>query len=363
MKLKIAIVSFLLVGATLAVAQPKTEIGEINHAKFRIDIPENWNHSLVVYCHGYAADPVSYTPKELPKVLAVFLKEGYALAQSGYSAGGWAIEQAIPDTEALRKYFIEKYGKPKETYVTGHSMGGFLTMAIIEKFPESYDAGLALCGPLAQATWFMQRPFDIRVMFDYYFPGALPSPAKVPADYKMTDELRKNIKQLLDGKPEAAAIMRTVTSLKNNTDLANGLVFGTYVLKDLQQRAGGNPFDNRFTIYTGTPEDNDLNDKVQRYAADPGTLGYLERYYNPTGKLRRPILAIHTTYDPTVSPSVPNMYVLITREAGKGDMFVQHYVKHDGHCNITPEETEQGFTELRKWKEKGERPVETATRQ
>lgn len=357
MKFKIAVVSFLLAATTVALGQTKTEIGEINHARFRIDVPENWNHSLVIYCHGYAAEPVTYTQKELPKALAVFVKQGYALAQSGYSAGGWAIEQAIPDTEALRKYFIDKYDKPKETYITGHSMGGFLTMAIIEKFPESYDAGLALCGPLAQASWFMQRPFDIRVVFDYYFPGALPSPAKVPADYKMTDDLRKSIKQLLDAKPEAAAIMRNLTSLKNNTDLANGLVFGTYVLKDLQQRAGGNPFDNRYSIYTGTPDDNALNDKVQRYAADPGTLSYLERYYTPTGKLQRPILAIHTTYDPTVSPTVPNMYVLITREAGKGDMFVQHYVKHDGHCNITPEETEQGFTELRKWKEKGERPV------
>lgn len=355
--LRFVTVPLLLLTGALAGAQAKTEIGEINHAKFRIDIPENWNHGLVVYCHGYAADPVSYAQKELPKALAVFVKEGYALAQSGYSAGGWAIEQAIPDTEALRKYFIDKYGKPKETYITGHSMGGFLTMAIIEKFPESYDAGLALCGPLAQASWFMQRPFDIRVMFDFYFPGALPSPAKVPTDYKMTDDLRKSIKQQLDAKPEAATIMRTVTSLHNNTDLANGLVFGTYVLKDLQQRAGGNPFDNRYTIYTGTPDDNALNDKVQRYAADPGTLSYLERYYNPTGKLQRPILAIHTTYDPTVSPTVPNMYVLITREAGKGDMFVQRYVKHDGHCNITPEETEHGFTELRNWKEKGEHPV------
>jgi pimeloyl-ACP methyl ester carboxylesterase len=357
MKFRFAIAFIVALATATAGAQTKTEIGEINHAKFRIDIPENWNHSLVVYCHGYAAEPVTYTPKDLPKVLAVFVKEGYALVQSGYSAGGWAIEQAIPDTESLRKYFVDKYGKPKETYITGHSMGGFLTMAIIEKFPDSYDAGLALCGPLAEATWFMQRPFDIRVIFDYYFPGALPSPAKVPADYKMTDDLRKSIKQLLDAKPDAAAVMRTVTSLHNNTDLANGLVFGTYVLKDLQQRSGGNPFDNRYTIYTGTPDDNILNDKVQRYAADPGTLSYLERYYTPTGKLQRPILAIHTTYDPTVSPTVPNMYVLITREAGKGDMFVQHYVKHDGHCNITPEETEHGFTELRNWKEKGERPV------
>jgi pimeloyl-ACP methyl ester carboxylesterase len=365
MKVRLALVAVVIVvSSTLAVAQAvqsapqtKIEIGEIKHAKFRIDIPENWNHGLVIYCHGYETDPVSYTQKALPKVLAVFVKQGYALAQSGYSAGGWAIEQAIPDTEALRQHFINEHGKPKETYITGHSMGGLLTMAIIEKLPESYDAGLALCGPLAKATWFLQQPFDVRVMFDYYFPHALPSPAKVPADFRMTEDLVKQIKNLLDSKAEAAQVMRSTTGLHDNKDLAEGLVFGTYVLKDLQERAGGNPFDNRYTIYTGTPDDNSLNDKVERYAADPGALDYVERYYSPTGKLARPILAIHTTYDPTISPTIPNTYVLLTREAGNGNLFVQHYVKHSGHCNITPEETAQGFAELRRWKQNGVAPL------
>jgi len=357
MKLRFALLSLLFITATLSFAQAKTELGELGHAKFRIDIPDNWNHGLVVYCHGYSAEPGTFTNKELPKALAVFVKAGYALVQSGYSQGGWAVEQAIPETEALRRYFISKYGKPKVTYLTGHSMGGFITMAMIEKYPDVYDAGLPLCGPLAASSWFMQHyAFDLHVIFDYYFPGALPAPAKVPADYKMTDDLRKSLRELLDSKPDAAAVMRELTDVHNNRDLANGLVFGTYVLKDIQQRSGGNPFDNRFTIYTGTPDDNALNDHVQRYAADPGALSYLQRFYTPTGKLARPMLAIHTTYDPTVAPAIPNMYALLARETGKADLFVQQYVKHDGHCNISPEETARGFDELRAWKEKGTRP-------
>ncbi|HLJ86233.1 MAG TPA: alpha/beta fold hydrolase [Candidatus Angelobacter sp.] len=364
MRLRLTLAPLVLLLAGLGAAQTpqatqaKTEIGELNHAKFRIDIPENWNHGLVVYCHGYSAEPGNVPQKELPKALAVFVKAGYALIQSGYSTGGWAVEQAIPETEALRHYFIDKYGKPKETFLTGHSMGGFITMAMMEKFPESYDAALPLCGPLASSSWFMQRyAFDLRVVFDYYFPGALPPPIKIPADYKMNDDLRKSVKQLLDGKPEYADLLKRLSGTHNNTDMANGLVFGTFVLKDLQQRAGGNPFDNRYTIYTGTPDDNTLNDKVQRYAADPGALNYLERFYTPTGKITRPMLAIHTTYDPLVSPEIPYMYALLTRQTGKSDLFVQQYVKHDGHCNITAEETEQGFAQLREWKDKGTRPM------
>jgi hypothetical protein len=46
-------------------------------------------------------------------------------------------------------------------------MGGFLTTTLLEMFPNAYDGGLALCGPLAAASWFMtRRPFDISVVFD-----------------------------------------------------------------------------------------------------------------------------------------------------------------------------------------------------
>ena len=58
-------------------------------------------------------------------------------------------------------------------------------------------------------------------------------------------------------------------------DLVDNLLFLSWVLKDIEQRSGGNPFDNRNTIYTGTANDNALNDGVKRYAADQGALTYL----------------------------------------------------------------------------------------
>jgi hypothetical protein len=185
----------------------------------------------------------------------------------------------------------------------------------------------------------------------------LPNPAKVPADYEMSDKLGKKVRDLLPSKPEAAAALRRFAGTHNNGDLTNDLLFGTWVLKDIERRAGGNPFDNRNTIYTGNPDDNAINDGVKRYAADPGALTYLQRYYTLTGHLTRPVLAVHTTYDPLVPPSVVASYTLLTRTAGASDFFAAQYVKHNGHCNITPEEVDRGFVELRRWKEKGTRPV------
>lgn len=341
-----------------ATAGPKMEIGELNGAKFRIDIPENWNGGLVIYCHGYSAEPVSYKDTKLPPMSAVFTSQGYALAQSGYAAGGWAVQEAVNDTESLRRYFGIKYGVPKETFVTGHSMGGFLTMLLMERYPSNYDAGLALCGPLAPTNYFMARgAFDGRVVFDYYFPGALPGPDKIPTDFRNKPEKTREIIALLDSEPEKSAALRQFTGAHNNRDLGATLVFITDMLRELQQRAGGNPFDNRDIIYEASGDYNALNKGVKRYASDARAAEYLRTWYTPTGKLSRPMLAIHTTYDPLVPVRIPDMYPGIVEIAGSRDMFVQQFVPHDGHCSILAPEIARGFSALREWKDHGVRPA------
>src|SRR5262249_5255593 len=105
------ILAVLIASAALSFAAPKTEVGAINGASFRIDIPENWNGGgLVVYCHGYNPSAVKFgADQKISPVLQVFIDQGYAVVQSGYAAGGWAVEQAATDTESLRRYFIDKY--------------------------------------------------------------------------------------------------------------------------------------------------------------------------------------------------------------------------------------------------------------
>jgi hypothetical protein len=132
--------------------------------------------------------------------------------------------------------------------------------------------------------------------------------------------------------------------------------FYTYVVKDLQQRAGGNPFDNRDTIYTGLGDDEAVNDAVKRYQADARAAEFLAAWYSPTGRIASPMLAIHTVYDPIVPAWIPNRYAGIAEQAGRGALFAQQYVKGAGHCAIRPEEIRTGFAELKRWKQTGERP-------
>jgi pimeloyl-ACP methyl ester carboxylesterase len=355
--LKVLLVWLLSVG--VAWARPRTEVGELNGAFFRIDVPENWNGSLVMHCHGYRSAPgAAFDAGKPDRVAQVFGRDGYAVAQSGYSAGGYAVKEAVQDTEALRRYFERKHGVPKETWATGESMGGYVTMMLMEMFPDTYAGGLPLCAPLAPATFFVKTMvFDLLVLFEYFFPGQLPSPARVPSDFAMTLERPAALLRALDGKPAVAAQLRRFSTARTNKELSTLLDLYTYILKEMQQRWGGNAFDNRDTIYVGFDDDDAANEGVKRHAAHPRAAELASRYYTPTGRISGPMLAIRTIYDHVVPAPASNRYAEIAQQAGRGTLFAQKYVKGAGHCSIRPEEIRAGFAELRRWQRTGERPA------
>src|SRR5690606_13703916 len=164
------------------IAQPDSSVveqGEINGARFRIELPVDWNKGLVLYTHGYQVAGDSWNP-EHPAAHAfrrVFLSRGFAFAESAYSAQGRAVKEAIEDTEALRRYFVAKYGKPAETYIAGHSMGGHIAVAIVKRYPDVYQGAMPMCGPLGPAVDFLHTTvFDMLVTFEALFPGTIGSP-------------------------------------------------------------------------------------------------------------------------------------------------------------------------------------------
>lgn len=346
--------------APLAPAVPvQTETGRLDGASFRIDIPQNWNRGLVLYYHGYEPNPLTFDPKYPPgRVLQEILNRGYAVARSGYSVGGWAVPQAASETEALRRYFRKKHGAPRETFLMGHSMGGLLTVMGLEEDHKDYAGGLALCGVLAPADLVMQRAFANRVAFDAFFPGVLPAVDHVPPTFHMNDiPTIANVQKALDGNPEKAALVRELANIHTNRGLADVLVFNTFAIEDLRLKSGGNPFDNRNLIYTGTANDPLLNERAHRYAADPNAYRFLADWYSPTGNLRRRLLEVHTIYDPLVAASTTAWYNEVTRRVGNGDDFVEQYVDRDGHCNITAAQTGLAFDELLAWVHDNQRPT------
>jgi hypothetical protein len=340
-----------------------TEVGTLDGAAYRIDIPNDWNHSLVVFYHGYALRPASFHIAErLAGQQAPFFDRHYAVVQSAYSQTGWAVQQAYPETEALRHYFAKKYGPLRETYVAGGSMGGALVSITLELNPKPYLGGLDLCGAVGPTFESFERRFAIRAAFDHYFPDVMPKLVPVPQDYEDTVADRDKALAALRSNPAAATALRSLSGLHNDMDLAHDIAYYTFVVGDMQRRGGGNPFDNRNLIYTGTnpassTSDLELNEKVTRYAADPQARAYLMRHYTPNGHLGKPMLALHTIYDPTVLISGLALYDHEVQAAGEGQNLVQQYVAREGHCNFTQEQIGDAFDELVRWTHGGPRPT------
>ncbi len=352
----------------LRTATGTVETGVLNDAPYRIDIPTNWNRSLVVFYHGYSETPFVYHPAHaLTDQSRPLFERDYAVIESGYSTTGWALDQALAETESLRKYFVRKHGQPRETIVVGGSMGGLLTAITLERNAKPYVAGLDLCGSVGPTYESFTRRFAARAAFDSYFPGLLPPlvPAAstgYPAPAPETDTTRRRIAEALRDRPAAALAMRNLMELHTDEDVVHMISYISFVIADVQHKAGGNPFDNRNYLYTGTnpnstTEDNKLNDAVRRYASDPVARPYLIAHYTPNGRLSKPMLALHTTYDPLIPGTTLALYGHIVEQAGFGDHYIQQYVHRDGHCTMSAEEVGTAFDELLAWIHAGKTPA------
>ncbi|MCK4538193.1 MAG: alpha/beta hydrolase [Candidatus Krumholzibacteria bacterium] len=326
---------------------------ELDGVPYRIQIPGNWNKGLVMYAHGYKMPGRPWSPMS-DNIGQVFIDRGFALAQSGYSRQGWALEQAVGETESLRKYFQKQYGRADSTFITGHSMGGLITLATIEIYPEAYDGAMPMCGPLAPAMFFFKdRIFDMVVSFEAIFGD------NIPVEYQPLMEAailpRAAVQQALDARPGMATKYALHWGIKEK-DVAGTIAMNQFLLKELEERAGGNPFDNRGTIYMGFGQIDGLNDKVLRYDADPGAVDYIRKHYTATGEIEDPVLALHTSYDSGVPTCVPCYYAKMSALKDNADLFVQLYVEAEGHCNFTAGQTGKVFDMLRGWVATGQKP-------
>ena len=330
------------------------DIGVIAGAPYYIEIPVKWNKGLILYTHGYTpegAKPPQYTSPQHKAFREVFLSRGFAFAASDYSRQGWAVKEGIDETEALRRHFVAKHGQPSETYITGHSMGGHIAMAILERQPEVYQGGLPLCGPLGGALDFLTAgPFDMLVTFEAIFPGTIGSP------YEARPGTGDRIKAALAAHPERSARFAEHYD-RNVSQLTGALTLFHTLVTELKARAGGEPFDNRNRIYAGFGDDAALNRTVKRYAADPAARDYVRQYATPTGRISDPMLTIHTTSDALVPGTDVTAYDLPAALAGTSDRFVARFVEAEGHCNFTPGQVGNAFDALLAWAREGKKPA------
>ncbi len=355
---------FLLISTSIFAQNiAKIDTGAINGANYRIIFPENWKGKLVMYAHGYEfmGSPRQSKNPDFAKRMTPFLERGFAVAASDYAIQGYALPQGVDDTEALRNYFFKQYGKPDSTFMVGHSMGGGITVAIMENFDQNYNGALPLCTFGSRSYLQCRKEFDIYATFNGLFPGIvtplstifdLTKPYQAQDSRKMFSRA-KEIKSAIFKKDSLLALAFAKKFDLKIDDLPMSLFFNENVLRDIAQKAGGNPFDNTNTIYTGFPNDLEANHKAERLVATVDANTVFGKY-DKTGNINKPMVMMHTLYDQLIPPTYGEVnFENMVHKQGKDQYYTVKYTNGQGHCNFTSAQTAKAFDELRTWVKTG----------
>ena len=344
----------------------------LSEQKILTCLPEAWNHTLIVYAHGFVPpqQELALPIAELSRfniggqsVVTFLLSQGFAFATTSYSKNGWAVGSAGDDLNALVDYFKSQVASPTnpvlKVLIIGASEGGLITTMVIEKYPQVYDGGLALCGVEGGAPYQVKYLGDFRVVFDYFFPkifnfGVVSVPTSAAADW-YNGTYPEKIAAAVAGNPGATQQLFKVTGAAVDTaDLVTTQIsttlaaLGYSILEtpDLLATAGGNPYGNRLTWYSGSNNDLRLNLRVERVSASYTAQKYMRRYYQTTGNLKRPLVTLHTTQDPDVPFVHELIYFALTALHGHLSNLTVLPVSGYGHCAFKPEQVLGAFAWL-----------------
>ncbi len=364
--------------------------GTLGAAGYRIEVPRNWNGTLVMYAHGYAGEGNLLTVSN-PAIRRHLIDNGYAWAASSYSKNYYDVRAGVEDTNALANAFVQiaasngrVLSAPTRTYITGVSMGGHVAAAAIEdetfttaRNTRRYDGAAPMCGVLGDLS-----------LYDYF--GAYQLAAQKLAGFPA--ERFPTADWATVGPQVRTALFNSQTSFANPT--AQGRK-----LKDVVMNLTGGPrpiFDQGFannalqnTVWGTFGRDGTINGILNRNAVDTTRIVY--RYaadaaeltqFNATiarsvaapdaNRLRRdglrwfpqvngefhiPVVTIHTLGDMYVPFRMEQIYRERADAAGNGNWLVQRAIRAPSHCDFTVAEQTETFRAMADWVEKGVKPA------
>jgi pimeloyl-ACP methyl ester carboxylesterase len=379
---------------------PVDTTGEINGAPYRIAIPENWNGVLLVYGHGYR-DKADH-PGEVDNRNAdiapnaalanALLAQGYALAGSAYRDNGWEIEGGIQDLKDLTVYFRDNYGQPDKTILWAFSMGTYIAFESMERFGGIYDGALCGCAGGAGATQSWDGAGDLALAYDTVF--GMPSSWGNVGDVRDTIDFETEVQPKLVTEVSNPAnfpkfeFLRLVagTPGRGITPPAPPAFYPGWVFTDmfftmearseLERRAGGPIVQNLDRDYNLTAAERTYlmglgipgavidgwllqmnNSRI--FEAPKFSRNYVEHYANYTGRIKHPILTMHTVIDPLITVAQEHEYAETIATAGRTRLLKQVYTNGVGHCNFTGPQLLTAVGSIRSWVETGMKPADS----
>ncbi|TDC44111.1 hypothetical protein [Micromonospora sp. KC213] len=368
-----------------AAAPPRVEGVLPDGSTYVMDVPANWNGTVLLYSHGYVPDNVANPARNAPSdnVRTALLEAGYAQIGSSYPATGWIVQGALSAQLATLDKFEAQFGPARRTIAWGTSMGGMITTGLAERFSHRFDGTVTMCGLQqgAVANWNnnVDTLFAIRALLAagstaplVRLPGqaaALASTAELTAALdaaQATPQGRarialaaafRNIPAWTDpARPEPDADDHDTAQRNQFEALRQFVKTGLTWRQEAEEHAGGNMSWNIGVDYgrifahsanrqqveqlyarSGLSLRDDLAAlaAAPRITADPAAVRHMIRNISFTGRLTTPMISIHTTGDPLVPVQAEKAYAEAVSDAGRSRLLRQGYVHRAGHCTFT----------------------------
>lgn len=367
--------------------EPISETGWIDGAQYRVEVPEGWNGTLLLYSHGYfppdfPVDGVAVT--NTAESESWLLDQGYALAASAYTNPyGFSVEQGYLDQLALLDWFDAHVGEPRRVFATGQSMGGVIATRLGEEQRGRIDGVVGICAA-HDAAATMNVGLDVVFAAKVLLAGNADDIELVhPSDPQAGTAALVAAVEAARTTPEGRARLALIASFNNITGwwsahaerptdpdviidqqanwIANAYISGfagPNARADLEERLGGNPSTNVGVDYArqlqrsgqgravrdayrragaGASLHADLAElaAAPRIAADPAAARRMADVGTPSGRLRVPLVTIHTVGDGGAPPDQGRWYADEVREHGGRDLVRQLYVDRGQHCSIS----------------------------
>ncbi|WP_406218807.1 alpha/beta hydrolase family protein [Streptomyces canus] len=391
---RIACTAALLLTLTTAPAATASATAETTHvdgqlpsgATYMMDVPTNWNGTVLLFSHGYnagPANPAQDAPDAATKPL--LLQQGYALIGSSYASTGWAVTDAVPDQMATLKAFTTRFGQASRTLAWGRSYGGLVTTAIAERHPDAIDGSLSMCGLVhgGVANWnnTLDPVFALKTLLGSDVPLVnLPSQQAATDAANTLTATVDSAQSTTEGRARIAlaAALHNIpvwnaptqtrpaasdwdTQQANQYDAVKGLlkIAAFNRRQEAEVRAGGNMSWNTGIDYArllgkssvrkevtelykkaGLSLTKDLAalNRAPRIKADQNAVSWMSSTSSFTGKLAKPQLSIHTIGDPLVPVQTESALRRAVSAAGSAPLLRQAYVDNAGHCTFSPAE-------------------------
>jgi pimeloyl-ACP methyl ester carboxylesterase len=405
---KLLIAATLLAGLLSPTSAPPSHVeGQLpSGATYVMDVPADWNQTVLLYSHGYTPDGAPNLAQNAPSdaTRTALLDRGYALIGSSYAETGWVLKKALPDQMSTLDTFVTRFGRPDRAIAWGTSMGGMITTGLAERHGRRFAGALAMCGlehggianwnntldPVFAVKTLIAPDTDAQLVRLPDQATALLTAGELNAHLtaaQLTPEGRArtalaaalhNLPAWSDPSAPEPAPDDYDTAQRNQFQSLLGTVYvGLSWRQEAEGWAGGNMAWNTGVDYARMFSRSAIRTEVEalyaraglslagdlatlnrapRISADPAAVAYVIRNLTFTGRPATPLLTIHTTGDALVPVQVERAYAEAVHRSGRDALLRQGFVHRAGHCTFTTGEMLAAFEAIEKRATTGQWP-------